>query len=35
MAKAMIADAASVPVEAGQLTYAVDVSVTWDIGPAK
>ena len=36
MAKAMAADgAAPVPIEAGQLTYAIDVSVTWDLGPAK
>lgn len=31
MAKAMVADGAAVPVEAGQLTYAIDVSVTWDL----
>lgn len=34
-AKAMAADrAAPVPVEAGQLTYSIDVSVTWDLKPA-
>lgn len=38
MAKAMAATAdrsAPVPVEAGQLTYSIDVNVTWDIGAAK
>ncbi len=36
MAKAMSAPTARpVPVEAGQLTYAIDVNVTWDLGAAK
>jgi len=38
MAKAMAAPAdasAPVPVEAGQLTYSIDVNITWDIGAAK
>lgn len=38
MAKAMAAPvdrSAPVPVETGQLTYSIDVNVTWDIGAAK
>lgn len=36
LAKAMAADsAAQVPVEAGQLTFTIDVNVSWDLGAAK
>jgi uncharacterized protein YggE len=38
MAKAIAATAdrsAPVPVEAGQLTFTIDVNVNWDIGGAK
>ena len=38
MVKAMAATAdrsAPVPVEAGQLTFAIDVNVNWDIGGAQ
>jgi uncharacterized protein YggE len=37
MAKAMAAPAdrgAPLPVEAGQLTFSIDVNVSWDIGAA-